>query len=106
MTFEEYQRAAMTTRTYGDDVAKDYTIPALAAEVGEVCGKWAKHIRDNTDFAQMRKALSLELGDVIWQVAAVCDAFGFRMQDVAQANLNKLTDRAARGVISGSGDNR
>lgn len=47
-----------------------------------------------------------ELGDVLWQVASVADDYGFSLSDVADANLDKLSDRSRRGVIDGSGDTR
>lgn len=53
-----------------------------------------------------RDALKKELGDVLWYVAAAARELGFDLSDVAHANLDKLHDRAARGVLQGSGDNR
>lgn len=47
-----------------------------------------------------------ELGDVLWQVAAVADDFGLSLSDVAEHNIAKLADRDKRGVIDGAGDLR
>lgn len=47
-----------------------------------------------------------ELGDVLWQVQAIASHFGWRLEEIAIENLLKLEDRAKRGVIGGSGDNR
>lgn len=52
------------------------------------------------------EALKKELGDVLWQLAAVADDFGLSLGDIGRDNLDKLSDRASRGVLDGSGDNR
>jgi hypothetical protein len=43
---------------------------------------------------------------VLWYVAMLADEFGVDMGELAQANLDKLADRANRNQIKGSGDNR
>jgi len=47
-----------------------------------------------------------EIGDVLWylsQVARFCD---IAFDDAAKANVEKLADRRARGVIRSEGDKR
>ena len=44
--------------------------------------------------------------DVLWYVAQLAGELGYDLDQVAQANLDKLASRAARGRISGSGDSR
>ena len=77
-------------------------------EAGEVQGKVKKVIRDSggeiTD--EVRAKIAGELGDTLWYLAATADEFGLDLGEIAQGNLDKLLDRKARGVISGSGDNR
>lgn len=106
MTLDEYAAAAMQTKTYGPLESKSYSIAGIASEAGEVNGKWAKYIRDNSDFEILRNDIKKETGDCLWMVAALCDAFGWTLEEVAQTNLDKLADRKARGVLGGSGDNR
>ena len=55
---------------------------------------------------QQRDDMAAELGDVLWYVAAVAQELGVSLADVAQANLDKLASRKARGTLQGSGDNR
>jgi len=51
-------------------------------------------------------ALVFELGDVLWYIARLAAELGASLDDVARLNLDKLADRATRGVIGGSGDHR
>lgn len=51
-------------------------------------------------------AIKGELGDVLWQLSGLCSVLGLELQDVAQANLDKLASRKERGKIEGNGDNR
>lgn len=77
-------------------------------EVGEVQGKIKKVIRDSGGeiTREVREKISGELGDTLWYLAAVADEFELDLGAIAEANLAKLADRKARGVISGSGDDR
>lgn len=47
-----------------------------------------------------------EAGDILWQLSGLCEVMGWRLEDVAKANLEKLASRKQRGVIDGEGDNR
>ena len=55
---------------------------------------------------ERRSALSKELGDVLWYVAALCSEPGLTRGDGAQANLDKLAKRQETGKLHGSGDDR
>ena len=111
MNFNEYQARAAETAIYpnGDiGEALHYLTPALTAEAGEVAGKWAKVVRDKRGLpsvADMR-AMKAELGDVLWVTAMTAHELGYTLEEVATTNLRKLQDRAQRGVLGGSGDNR
>lgn len=163
MTFEEYQKAAVSFRT---DTAnnEEYLTLGLIAEVGEAAGKLAKRRRDGV---WDEKAFIKELGDILWFVANLADYYdrknglsysfqlrdcfemtgvskladkemmeylafdlaglvkgfggmdniihklsclakrqGYTLEQVAEINIAKLRDRAARGVIKGNGDER
>lgn len=75
----------------------------LGGESGEVQDIIKKHVRDGVlDREHLRK----ELGDVAYYWAALCGAYGFLPSEVLGANRVKLLDRAARGVLQGTGDDR
>lgn len=109
MNFEDYQARAMSTAIYpnrGNNLV--YPVLGLNGEAGEIAEKLKKIIRDSGGelSPESRKALSKELGDVLWYVAACCDELGLRMDSVASDNIAKLASRKERGQLSGSGDNR
>lgn len=53
-----------------------------------------------------REELAYELGDIRWFVALLSLLFGYTDEKIEQMNIEKLKDRAMRGVIDGNGDNR
>lgn len=104
MHFNEYQHSAMKFRKPSADNV--YALLGLMEEAGEVAGKFSKARRDGFNKAEFTVAAAKELGDVLWMVAAIAEDIGVHMDDIAQANLDKLTARKAAGTIGGSGDNR
>ena len=114
MTFDEYQKAALSTET---DSAGERTIDSrafytkllgLMGETGEIAEKFKKIYRDNDakmsdeQVADMKK----ELGDVLWYIATVAAYLDLSLQDIADFNIEKLASRKQRGKLQGSGDNR
>lgn len=81
-----------------------YPVLGLAEEAGEVAGKFAKALRDKVVLDPV--VLKKELGDVLWMLAAIATDNSMSLADIAQTNLDKLKDRAARAVLTGHGDNR
>jgi len=105
MTLDEYQIEAMKTRLPSADF--DYALINLGSEVGEFMGLVAKFMRDGVDDYHLHeKNLQKELGDILWHVAALADSLEIPLSEIAQMNLDKLASRKARGVLSGSGDDR
>lgn len=108
MELDDYQRQAMTTSVLdgNDNQAIFEAMFGLAEESGEVCGKFKRVIRDGDSIEDYKPALKKELGDVLWYLAVLSKRLGFSLQEIAEANIEKLKDRANRGVIKGSGDER
>mgnify|MGYP002737366179 CR=1 FL=1 len=101
LTFDRYQEFTKSTAIYDHFL---YPVLGLAEEAGEVAGKYAKAVRDNTDFPV--EDIKKELGDVLWMLTRVCDDMGFTLQEVAELNRDKLMSRQQRGTLGGSGDDR
>lgn len=109
MTLDEYQGLALESAVYDKQFDILYPALGLASEAGEVAGKISKRLRDfggDLEDKEWQQAVLKELGDVLWNLAALADGFGFTLEEVADTNLSKLASRMARGVISGSGDDR
>ena len=86
-----------------------YPVLALAEEAGEVAGKVAKFIRKSqqgADVEQLKQDIKKELGDALFQISETARQFGFTLSEIAVANVDKLDDREARGVLIGVGDDR
>ena len=73
-----------------------YQTLGLAGEAGEVADKVKKVLRDNNgDFNEEEKAkIKLELGDVLWYVSQLSSELGFDLENVAKANLKKLSSQS------------
>jgi len=89
--------------TEGDTRLVENTL-GLVGEAGEVAEKIKKYLRDNTKVSQ--KEIIKELGDVVFYATALSNYFYSNLSEVMQTNMDKLNDRAKRGMIKGSGDNR
>lgn len=110
MTFDEYQKRALTTVISKGDDFKDtlHWVLGINGEAGEVAEKVKKIIRDKDGkmSKQDRLELSKEIGDVLWYLAVFAHDLGFALDGIAEQNLTKLQSRKARGVLGGDGDNR
>ena len=88
-------------------VATNYLVVGLAGEAGELLNKWKKVLRgDPGASASFPIEAVQELGGCLWYHAELAMLLGAEFETVAKANLDKLADRAARGVLKGNGDNR
>ena len=130
LTFEKYEQTVVETGIYHDSIQKfvdSLNIPdesnqkrlhkllstlyctlGMIGEAGEIAEKMKKIIRDkDCNISEEDKQLLIkEDGDVVWYTGALAQEFDSTLEQVAQANIDKLQSRKQRGVISGSGDNR
>jgi NTP pyrophosphatase (non-canonical NTP hydrolase) len=109
MDFNDYQTKSRKTAGYpsiGHSVI--YPTLGLVNEAGEVAGKIKKVFRDKGGqiSAETREALKAELGDVLWYVAQVATELDLSLDEIAEYNIAKLSDRLERGKIRGDGDDR
>jgi NTP pyrophosphatase (non-canonical NTP hydrolase) len=113
MDFDEYQTKARKTAIYPEGSRVTYPALGLAGEAGEVCELIKKAIRDGAPGPDGGLAIEidatkavLELGDVLWYLAALAGDLGLSLGDIATMNIAKLNSRAERGVLTGSGSDR
>jgi NTP pyrophosphatase (non-canonical NTP hydrolase) len=110
MTFDDYQKQALTTVLSTGDEFKDllHWVLGLNGEAGEVAEKLKKVIRDKNSIITEddKQELAKELGDVLWYLAVFAHDLGIPLDVIAQQNLDKLLSRKDRGVLGGNGDNR
>jgi NTP pyrophosphatase (non-canonical NTP hydrolase) len=102
MDLNSYQDRAMSTRMASAD--ERYALENLVGEVGELFSLLAKARRK--EVKPDRDLVKKELGDILWQVAAVAKDFEFTLGDVGYTNIEKLRSRQERGMIDSNGDNR
>jgi NTP pyrophosphatase (non-canonical NTP hydrolase) len=113
MHLNDYQTAARKT-AMGNSL--DHFVMGLAEEAGEVAGVMKRFHRGDENYCPKfgskvlsnfgEEKLKDEIGDVLWYIAMIADELGVTLEEVAQRNINKLADRKARNVITGTGDNR
>lgn len=108
-TFNEYQLRARLTALY-PDMNNNIIYPTLGlvGESGEIAEKVKKLIRDNDGIMTDEWKLSVkkELGDVLWYISNMCNELGFKLEDVALLNIEKLNKRMEENKIKGDGDDR
>lgn len=108
LSLNKYQKKALETKVYGAGASIIYPSLKLNGEAGEVAEKVGKVLRDNNgEFTEeIKKAIMMEIGDVLWYCAALADDLGYTLNEVAKANVAKLEKRRKENKIHGSGDNR
>lgn len=126
MELNDYQERAMETCMPSCENFS-YMMLNLVGEVGEFASKVAKSIRKEHlmiggaegfknmlahqtmtkgEIMETIELLKSEAGDILWQLAGLCEVMNWTLEEVAQTNLDKLASRKKRGVIDGNGDKR
>ena len=116
MDLNEYQNLASRTARFpqgatepkGSIEGLTYTALGLNGEAGEYAEVIKKMIRDDGGklTPQRRQKALKELGDTLWYLSQSARLAGFTLQEVAEANIDKLWDRKQRDKIHGDGDDR
>lgn len=115
--FNNYQDFTSTTDRAGTDLN---CLLGLLGEGGEIAEKVKKITRATHDVyphgtnvvefvtftEEQRAELAKEVGDVLWYASRLADRLGYRLGDIVQMNVDKLTSRKERGLLHGNGDNR
>ena len=106
MTINEYQKLAMTTLN-PELSEKDVLINGvmgLCGESGEAIDIVKKWLAQGHELD--REKLKKELGDICWYVAETSTALGLDLEDVMQANIDKLKKRYPEGFAAERSINR
>lgn len=109
MTLNAYQEAALRTARVDEaeplrslDLARDAL--GVTGEAGEVADLVKKHVGHGHALEPVK--LAKELGDVLWYVAVLAHRFGFTLEEVAAANVEKLRKRYPEGFSEERSKNR
>ena len=97
MTINEYQALAMTTLN-PELSKKDVLINGvmgLCGESGEAIDIVKKHLHQGHPLD--KEKLAKELGDIAWYLAEAATALDIPLEDILQANLDKLKKRYPEG---------
>ena len=100
MTINEYQKLAMTTLNPGLS-KKDVLINGvmgLCGESGEAIDIVKKWLAQGHELD--KEKLAKELGDICWYIAETATALDLSLEDILQANLDKLKKRYPEGFSS------
>lgn len=96
MTLQEYQeRAVSTVQKYTSADQEHFFMGylGLAGEAGSVLTLLKKAIRDGKGFGSFPDKLAEELGDVLWYISAIASHYQLSLDEIAERNLAKTTDR-------------
>ena len=98
LTIAEYQRQAHQTDrlpTKADTGADPRLMPllGLVGEVGTLIAEYKKHLRDGTAYELFETHIAEDLGDMLWYLSNAASKFDLSLKEVAQQNLQKITDR-------------
>jgi NTP pyrophosphatase (non-canonical NTP hydrolase) len=96
MQLNDYQKKAHSTvQQYKSDDQENFFLGylGLAGEAGSVLTTLKKLIRDGDGFSSFKDKLKEELGDVLWYIAAIASHYNLTLEDIAEYNLAKTSDR-------------
>lgn len=106
MTINEYQKLAMQTLNPALS-QKDVLINGvmgLCGESGEAIDIVKKHLAQGHELD--REKLAKELGDIAWYLAETAYALEMPLEDILQANIDKLKKRYPEGFSAERSINR
>ena len=117
MNGNEYQHKAMRTNNHeagekilasmqaGNNTGEILNASlGLSGEVGELndlLKKWIFHEK-NIDLEHIKK----EIGDIMWYIALMAEAFGFELDSIMITNIEKLEARYPEGFDTARSNNR
>ncbi len=109
MKFSDYEtiveKTDLNCSVNGDRLA--YALIGMIGEIGEFAEKVKRIYRKDHELnADYKHLLALELGDVLWYLTKAAKELGYKLEDIARLNLEKLEKRLKENKIRGKGDLR
>ena len=97
MTINEYQKLAMTTLnpTLSEKDVLINGVMGLCGESGEAIDIVKKWLAQGHELD--KEKLAKELGDICWYLAETATALGLSLEDIMEANIEKLRKRYPEG---------
>lgn len=96
MKLNEYQ--GLAARTINRDLSRNgmtrHALLGMCGEIGELQSLYQKVYQGHALNLEHAKR---ELGDLLWFIAEYCTANGWKLEDVAQMNIDKLKARFPEG---------
>lgn len=106
--FDDYQdAAAVTGRAWDDKPYQEHRlllVAGLTGEAGEVADRLKKEIGHG--HAARPDLMLLELGDALWYLSELARKHGYRLSEVANANLDKIHARYPNGFSERASQDR
>lgn len=96
MTGNEYQQLAARTINKKLTMYEQYmhALHGIVGEIGELHSIFQKRYQGHLpDKEHIKK----ELGDLLWFIAEFCTAYGWKLEDIMQMNIDKLIARYPEG---------
>ena len=103
MEFNDYQKLANRT-LYGNEQVLTNCALGVASETGEVVDLIKKYTFHGPDLD--KKALTKELGDVLWYLSQIAEWADIPFENVATQNIEKLEKRYPNGFSKEASQNR
>jgi len=92
----DYQEFCKTITKKFDDPEKEMMTWGLgiSGEAGDVAGCIKKTCSQGDD---QKAGIRENLGDVLWYIAAICNTYGWNLEDIFSENVSKLRKRYPTG---------
>jgi NTP pyrophosphatase (non-canonical NTP hydrolase) len=102
LSLADYQEKSRATAIYPDQGANFiYPTLGLVSEIGEVADVLKRVVRDENSIlsTERRMAIGSEIGDILWYLSQLATELDLSIEDIATANLEKLTERKRAGTL-------
>lgn len=99
MRLDEYQTAAQATEIHAAQDPVAFLLLGMIGEAGVLSADYKKHLRDRSSIELFRQRASEEIGDLLWYTSSLASALGLSLDDIANENLRKATQRWMSPIV-------